>query len=219
MAGCREASQASALRVPDVLPRAAGGKGRAACLEAVDAAAEFTGPDSGGCDVVYLDPPYNQHSYLGNYHVWESLVRWDRPPVYGVACKRTDVRERKSPFNSRRRCAGALRELLDTLAAPVVVLSFNDEGYLARPELEAALGALWGGRGRVTTLERDFKRYVGAQIGIHDPAGRKVGRVGKLRNRELIYVAAREDVAAALGPAGLSALRATDAARQRGLFA
>jgi adenine-specific DNA-methyltransferase len=27
-------------------------------------------------------------AYLGNYHVWESLVRWDKPAVYGVACKR-----------------------------------------------------------------------------------------------------------------------------------
>ncbi|QDT13953.1 DNA adenine methylase [Alienimonas californiensis] len=188
------------LRVPAVLPRAAGGKGRATCLEAVDAAAAFADPVEGGCDVVYLDPPYNQHSYLGNYHVWESLVRWDKPPVYGVACKRTDVRERKSDFNSRPRCAAAFREVLDTLHAPAVVVSFNDEGYLARPDLEAMLGALWGGRGRVTTLSHDFKRYVGAQIGIHDLNGRKVGRVGKLRNTEYIYVATREDVAACLGP-------------------
>ena len=167
--------------------------------------------------MVYLDPPYNQDSDLGNYHVWESLVRWDRPAVYGVACKRADVRDRKSAFNSRRRCAAAMREVLDTVAAPAVVLSFNDEGYLARPELEAMLGELWNGRGRVVTLERDFKRYVGAQIGIHDLNGRKVGRVGRLRNKELIYVAAREDVAAALDPAALPA--AAPAARQRDLFA
>ena len=54
-------------------------------------------------DVAYLDPPYNQHSYLGNYHVWESLVRWDKPEVYGVAMKRVDVRERASAVQPPRR--------------------------------------------------------------------------------------------------------------------
>ena len=44
-----------------------------------------TPPALVGADLVYLDPPYNQHTYLGNYHVWESLVRWDKPDVYGIA--------------------------------------------------------------------------------------------------------------------------------------
>jgi len=72
------------LRVPELLP----GEGSASCLEAAEAARTLE------ADLVYLDPPYNQHSYLGNYHVWESLVRWDKPEVYGVAMKRRDVRER-----------------------------------------------------------------------------------------------------------------------------
>jgi adenine-specific DNA-methyltransferase len=38
-------------------------------------------------------------------------------------------------------------------------------------------------------LAFDSKRYVGAQIGIHNPAGKKVGTVSHLRNTEYIYVA------------------------------
>ncbi|HSK33298.1 MAG TPA: DNA adenine methylase, partial [Propionicimonas sp.] len=55
-------------------------------------------------DLAYLDPPYNQHRYFTNYHVWETLVRWDEPEYYGVACKRIDARspETRSPFNSSR---------------------------------------------------------------------------------------------------------------------
>ena len=45
----------------------------------------------------------NQHSYRGNYHIWETLVRWDKPEVYGTACKRVDCRSYQSPFNSKRR--------------------------------------------------------------------------------------------------------------------
>ena len=51
-------------------------------------------------DVAYLDPPYNQHKYLGNYHIWESLVKWDKPEVYGVARKRVDVKQQKEFFQS-----------------------------------------------------------------------------------------------------------------------
>jgi adenine-specific DNA-methyltransferase len=176
------------LRVPDVLPRAAHGKGRATCLDALEAARGLE------ADVAYLDPPYNQHSYLANYHVWESLVRWDKPEVYGVACKRADVKQRKSVFNSRPRFADAMRELLGTVRAPVLVVSFNNEGYLARSEMEGMLSSLWGGSAKVTTIERDFKRYVGAQIGIYNPQGRKVGMVSHLRNTEYLYVAARDRV-------------------------
>jgi len=178
------------LRLPDVRPRAKRGKGRATCLDALDAATQLT------ADIAYLDPPYNQHSYLGNYHVWESLVRWDKPEVYGVACKRVDVRERRSLFNSRPRFAATLRQLLESLNARVVVVSFNNEGYLDRSEMEGMLASLWGGTGHVVTIEHDFKRYVGAQIGIHNPQGKRVGRVSHLRNKEFLYVVARED----LGP-------------------
>ncbi|MBI5497785.1 MAG: DNA adenine methylase [Deltaproteobacteria bacterium] len=182
------------LRVPNVLPRARHGKGQATCLEALEAAATLE------ADVAYLDPPYNQHSYLGNYHVWESLVRWDKPEVYGIACKRVDVRQRQSVFNSRPRFAEAMRAVLNAVRAPVMVVSFNNEGYLARDEMEAMLGALWDGKGKVTTIENDFKRYVGAQIGIYNPQGEKVGKVSHLKNKEYVYVVSRECLAERLAP-------------------
>ena len=37
-------------------------------------------------------------------------------------------------------------------------------------------------------LTHDYKRYVGAQIGIYNPEGEKVGRVSHLRNKEYVYV-------------------------------
>src|SRR5581483_6429819 len=77
-------------------------------------------------DLVYVDPPYNNHSYFSNYHVWETLVRWDNPAPYGVARKRTDCRERKSAYNSRRAAADALADLLDRIRAPFVLVSVND---------------------------------------------------------------------------------------------
>ncbi len=182
------------LRVPEVLPRAAGGKGAAHCLDALEAA------DRLEADVAYIDPPYNQHAYLGNYHVWETIVRGDAPATFGVACKREDVRTRRSVFNSRRHHGAAFADLLSRVRAPVLVVSCSSEGFVTREGLESLLAGLWGGRARVETIAIEYPRYVGAKIGIHNPKGEKVGVVGRLTNTEYVCIATRVD---ALRPVGV----------------
>jgi adenine-specific DNA-methyltransferase len=39
----------------------------------------------------------------------------------------------------------------------------------------------------------DYKLYVGAQIGIYNPSGEKVGAVSHLRNTEYLFVAGETD--------------------------
>ena len=144
--------------------------------------------DLGAFDLAYIDPPYNQHRYFTNYHVWETLVAADEPEHYGIACKRVDARDdpaTHSAFNRRRQMPGALAACIEGVDARLVVLSSNDEAWLRLDQLVELLGR----RGPVTVIGVDAKRYVGAQIGIHDPAGRKVGTVGRLRNTEYVLVA------------------------------
>ncbi|MFW5876715.1 MAG: DNA adenine methylase [Myxococcota bacterium] len=166
------------LRVPAFLP----GEGRALQLEAVEAAGAVE------ADVAYLDPPYNQHSYMGNYHIWETLVRWDAPEAYGVAQKRVHCRQYASDFNRKRRIHDALAAVVGALRCRHLVVSFNDEGHVNREDMEALLAE----RGHVAVVGVDFKRYVGAQIGIHDPSGKRVGRVSHLRNTEYLFVVSPE---------------------------
>jgi adenine-specific DNA-methyltransferase len=162
------------LRVPAVLP----GSGEALQLDAVEAAARVE------ADIAYIDPPYNQHSYMGNYHVWESLVRWDKPETYGIANKRVQCREYKSDFNSKRRIRQGLKDLFEAVRCKHLLVSFNNEGHVDRDEMVELLSK----RGHVGVVAVDFKRYVGAQIGIHNPSGEKVGRVSHLRNKEYLFV-------------------------------
>lgn len=149
-------------------------------------------------DLAYVDPPYNQHRYFANYHVWETLIRWDAPEHYGVACKRVDARDAAthSVFNSRRTMAGALGDLLGRLRADTVVLSYNDESWLAAETLTGMLRD--AGHEEVRMLAFDRRRYVGAVIGIHNRAGDRVGEVRRRRNVEYLFVAGpTEQVAAA----------------------
>ncbi|HXV33552.1 MAG TPA: DNA adenine methylase [Gaiellaceae bacterium] len=137
-----------------------------------------------GFDCTYLDPPYNQHSYFSNYHIWETLTRWDHPGTYGVACKRVDCRTTKSPYNSKRTAWRTFSELINDLPTPWIIASFNDEGF---HDLNL-VSSLLAEKGYVRSVVIDFKRYVGAQIGVHNPRGERVGRVSHLRNKEVLFI-------------------------------
>jgi adenine-specific DNA-methyltransferase len=189
------------LRVPELL----NGPGRAIRGDAVSlASGSGSGSDSapglGHFDLAYLDPPYNQHRYFTNYHVWETLVAWDAPEAYGVARKRLDARDPSthSVFNSKKTMPAALASVVQSVDCDLLVLSYNNESWLGLEELEAMCSiqtpssAGPGGSETqrvVATLSFDSARYVGARIGIFDPSGRKVGRVGHLSNRELVLIA------------------------------
>jgi adenine-specific DNA-methyltransferase len=149
-------------------------------------------------DLMYVDPPYNQHRYFTNYHIWETLVRWDESAHYGVACKRVDARDAAthSVFNRKRAMPVAFADLLRRARAEVVVVSCNDESWVTPGQVAGWLRA--AGHEDVQTLAFDHARYVGARIGIFNPAGEKVGTVNRVRNVEYVIVAGpREKVRAA----------------------
>lgn len=172
------------LHLPELLP----GPGHTIRGDAVS-----TVDDLDPVDLMYLDPPYNQHRYFTNYHVWETLVRWDDPDHYGIACKRVDARDdvTRSVFNSKHAMPAALADLIGRARAELVVVSYNDESWISPEEMTLALRE--AGHECVEVLAFDSKRYVGAQIGIHGPTGEKVGEVKRLRNVEYLFLAGDRD--------------------------
>lgn len=176
------------LRCPDLLP----GPGIA-----LRADANITIGELPPTELLYLDPPYNQHRYFTNYHIWETLIRWDAPEHYGVACKRADARDdsTKSVFNQKREMPTAFFSLLHRARAQTLVVSFNDEAWVEADELLTVLKDC--GYEDVRMLAFDYRRYVGAQIGIFNPEGHRVGKVSRLRNTEFLFLAGPTDVVAA----------------------
>lgn len=170
------------LRAPEPAP----GRGRAHRLDA--AAAVKILP---AVDFAYLDPPYNQHRYFTNYHVWETIIRGDEPEHYGIACKRIDARdvETKSLWNSRRTMPAEFAAVIAAVRAEVLVVSFSNEGFLPLDELVDMCRV----RGAVRVLNHDFHRHVGARLGIFNPTGKKVGRVSHTRNVEHLLICGAPD--------------------------
>lgn len=169
------------LQVPELLP----GGGKAIQGDAIEQV-----PKLGSFDLAYLDPPYNQHRYFGNYHIWETLVRWDQPEYYGIANKRIDTRSKnnKSAFNSKLTLPAALSTVIAGLDTKTLVLSYNNESWLSRRELTDMCSRFES----VEILDFDSRRYVGSQIGGYNQSGRLVGKPGAQRNLEHIVIAGQQ---------------------------
>jgi adenine-specific DNA-methyltransferase len=92
----------------------------------------------GGFDVAYFDPPYNQHPYGSNYFMLNLLVNYKEPAeisrVSGIPTS-----WQRSDYNVRSKALPRLRELISTVDARFVILSFNDEGFVSPPEIREVL--------------------------------------------------------------------------------
>ncbi len=74
-------------------------------------------------DIAYIDPPYNSRQYSRFYHVYETLVKWDKPKLYGVALK-------PEPENMSKYCTvkakDSFRELVNNLDVKYLAVSYNN---------------------------------------------------------------------------------------------
>ncbi len=74
-------------------------------------------------EVAYVDPPYNSRQYSRFYHLLETLTKWDRPRLQGIA--------RKPPTeNTSEYCKStasiAFEDLINNLNVGVIVVSYNN---------------------------------------------------------------------------------------------
>lgn len=74
-------------------------------------------------DIVYIDPPYNSRQYSRFYHVYETLVKWDKPELYGVA--RKPAPENMSEYCSSK-AVDAFQDLIEHLKTKYIVVSYNN---------------------------------------------------------------------------------------------
>lgn len=74
-------------------------------------------------DVAYIDPPYNSRQYSRFYHIYENLITWEKPELYGVAMK-------PKPQNMSAYCttsaAAAFRDLIMKLQVKYIAVSYNN---------------------------------------------------------------------------------------------
>lgn len=103
-------------------------------------------------DLVYIDTPYNSRQYTSNYHILETIARYDYPEIHG----KTGMRDyERSQFCQKGVVAEAFYNLFKSLKTRYVVTSYNNEGLLSTDEMIDILGSF----GQVKLYEYPYRRY------------------------------------------------------------
>lgn len=80
-------------------------------------------------DILYVDPPYNERQYLPNYHLLETIAKYDYPLIKGVTGIR-EYREQKSDFCKKSKAIIALEKLVCSARFKYIVFSYNTDGIM-----------------------------------------------------------------------------------------
>lgn len=110
--------------------------------------------DKVNTDILYLDPPYNARQYLPNYHVLETIAKYDYPNIKGVTGMRIYNNEKSSFCNAKT----ALRDL-EIIACNAqykyLVMSYNSEGIMPQDNIVFTLSKY----GDVKLEQFQYTRY------------------------------------------------------------
>ncbi len=130
-------------------------------------------------DLAYLDPPYGSNNekmppsrvrYASYYHVWTSVCLFDKPELFGKALRRKDTsdtiaasifEEFRTDDTGRFIAVSAIEQLIKTIQARWIILSYSSGGRATAEELNAVLES--NGILR-EVVEVDYKKNVMADM-------------------------------------------------------
>ena len=126
-------------------------------------------------DLAYFDPPYGSNNekmppsrvrYASYYHIWTTIIKHDKPTVFGKANRREDSRDlvAASIFEEFRKddngsfvAMQALRKLIKETKARYILLSYSSGGRATKQELNDIINE--SGK-MLKAVEIDYKKNV-----------------------------------------------------------
>ncbi len=106
------------------------------------------------CDILYIDPPYNNRQYATNYHILESISVWDKK----IMDTKTGLRPYEnqiSKYCKKSRCIEAFEDLINNAECKYILFSYNTEGIIPYNEIMRILSQ----KGDVKIYEKEYRRY------------------------------------------------------------
>ncbi|MDA3043376.1 MULTISPECIES: DNA adenine methylase [unclassified Campylobacter] len=105
-------------------------------------------------DIFYLDPPYNQRQYAPNYHILETIAKYDNPKIKGISGIR-EYENQKSRFCNVKTALQDLEEIAKYGKYKYLLLSYNNEGIMPQNSIIEILKSL----GNLELVEFDYLRF------------------------------------------------------------
>lgn len=109
-------------------------------------------------DLIYMDPPYNQHPYSSNYFMLNLIAKYKRPEEISKVSGIPNNWNRSS-FNKKAENLENLKSICKKAKAKFIVISFSDDGFYSRKELEDNLKEV----GEVIVLEQKYNTFRGSR--------------------------------------------------------
>ncbi|MDY8138695.1 DNA adenine methylase [Aquimarina sp. 2201CG5-10] len=104
-------------------------------------------------DILYLDPPYNARQYGANYHMLNTIAKYDT----FVPAGKTGLRPYdRSDYCKKNEVAEVFEELIKNAKFKYIFLSYNNEGLMPEKEIRKILES-YGKYDLVTTAYQRFK--------------------------------------------------------------
>ena len=105
-------------------------------------------------DVLYLDPPYNARQYCTNYHLLETIAKYDNPVISGKTGLR-DYKSQKSRFCSSRTVASTFEDLIANAKFKYIFLSYNNEGLMSLDTIKKIMSKY----GEYSQYTQEYRRF------------------------------------------------------------
>jgi adenine-specific DNA-methyltransferase len=126
-------------------------------------------PGLGSFDLVYLDPPYNQHQYGSNYHMLNTIALWDKIPAplelnsRGILREKAAIRKdwvkTRSDYCYQETAVSSFRDLLDNLDARNFIISYSTDGIIPFEVMKD----LCIRRGEISLVTNEYTTYRGGR--------------------------------------------------------
>lgn len=152
------------LRVPSLSEHS--NKGVASCMNALDLVEKLKNTPA---EVVYLDPPYNQHQYGSNYHLLNTIAKNDRPQVnkeFWIKGKKIDksaIRKdwvkTRSGFCYSKTAVNEFTQLVEKINSKYILVSYSNEGIINLEEMINILSK----KGKIAIITQSYVRYRGGR--------------------------------------------------------
>ena len=109
-------------------------------------------------DLMYMDPPYNQHPYGSNYFMLNLINQYEKPTnVSQVSGIPKDWN--RSEFNKSKEALKVFEELCNNAKARYLLISFNSDGFIKKKEMVEMLSKI----GKVMLFERRYNTFRGSR--------------------------------------------------------
>jgi adenine-specific DNA-methyltransferase len=103
-------------------------------------------------DILYLDPPYNQRQYGSNYHILNSISKYEPFTPKGI----TGLPDyNRSNYCKKRVVKIEFEKLIDNANFKYIFLSYNNEGLMSECEIKNIMKKY----GRYSLVKKEYQRF------------------------------------------------------------